>query len=313
MPVAVHPGVALTGATVQDVVTRAAAQFAAQAALHERFRTPIVMSAMDLSAEAEAFGAEVQLSRQEIPTVIGRLVTGADQLAQLALPKPGDKRTAVYLETIRLLKRLPDQPLVLAGSIGPFSLAGRLFGVTESLSLTLDDPELTHALVRKATDFLVLYVKALKAAGADGLLMAEPSAGLLSPRSVATFSSPYVKQILEAVADDAFAFVLHNCAAKLPHLPAILESGAKVFHFGAPMDLPAALRKVPGDIVLCGNLDPAGVFCQSTPDEVRQRTRDLLAATRAFPNFIISSGCDVPPAAPFENLVAFYEAVAAEG
>jgi uroporphyrinogen decarboxylase len=114
------------------------------------------------------------------------------------------------------------------------------------------------------------------------------------------------------VADDHFAFVLHNCAAKLPHLPAILEAGAKVFHFGAPMDLPVALDRVPKDVVLCGNLDPAGVFCQSTPEEVRKRTGDLLHATRGFPNFIISSGCDVPAAAPFDNLVAFYEAVAAQ-
>jgi uroporphyrinogen decarboxylase len=313
MPIAVHPGVTLTGGTVREVVTNPRAQFAAQRALHERFHTPVVMTGMDLSAEAEAFGAEVQLSEDEIPTVLGRLATDADQLERLAMPKPGDRRTAVYLETVRLLKTLPGKPLVLAGSIGPFSLAGRLFGVPESLSLTIDDPDLTHALLHKSTEFLVAYAKALKTAGADGLIMAEPSAGLLSPRAVAMFSSPYVKRVVDAVAEDRFAFVLHNCAAKLPHLPAILESGAKVFHFGAPMDLPAALAKVPKDVVLCGNLDPAGVFCRSTSEEVRQRTRELLEATRAFPNFILSSGCDVPPGAPFENLVAFYEAAAARG
>ena len=313
MPLAVHPGIGITGANVRDVVTNPQAQFAAQRALHERFKTPVVMCAMDLSAEAEAFGVEVRLSDDEIPTVLGRCVADADQLKRLAVPTPGDKRTAVYLETVRLLKGLPDKPLVLAGTIGPFSLAGRLFGVPESLSLTIEDPDLTHRLVAKSAEFLVSYAKALKAAGADGLLMAEPSAGLLSPRSVATFSSPYVRQVVEAVADDHFAFVLHNCAAKLPHLPAILEAGAKLFHFGAPMDLPAALGKVPKDVVLCGNLDPAGVFCRSTPEEVRERTCDLLDATRTFPNFIISSGCDVPPGAPFDNLVAFYDAVAAKG
>ena len=78
--------------------------------------------------------------------------------------------------------------------------------------------------------------------------MAEPSAGLLSPRSVARFSSPYVNRVVEAVAEDHFAFVLHNCAAKLAHLSAIPEAGAKIIHFGAPMDLPTALAKVPKDI-----------------------------------------------------------------
>jgi uroporphyrinogen decarboxylase len=313
MPLAVQPGVSFIGACVRDVVTNPRAQFGAQRALHERFHTAVVMTAMDLSAEAEAFGVEVQLSDNEIPSVLGRCVADADQLKRLAVPRPGDKRTAVNLETVRLLKTLPDKPLILAGSIGPFSLAGRLFGVAESLSLTIEDPGLTHELVAKSTEFLVAYAKALRAAGADGLLMAEPSAGLLSPRSVATFSSPYVKRVVEAVADDHFAFVLHNCAAKLPHLPAILEAGARLFHFGAPMDLPAALARVPTDVVLCGNLDPAAVFCRSIPEEVRKRTSDLLEATRAFPNFILSSGCDVPAGAPFENLVAFYDAVAKTG
>lgn len=28
-----------------------------------------------------------------------------------------------------------------------------------------------------------------------------------------------------------------------------------------------------------------------------------------FPNFVISSGCDIPPASPWENIDAFFEAV----
>lgn len=139
--------------------------------------------------------------------------------------------------------------------------------------------------------------------------MAEPAAGLLSPRSAVAHSSTYVEAIAAAVEDGRFALILHNCAARLLHLPAMMETGLTTFHFGAPMDLPVALTKVAPDVVLCGNLDPAGVFCQLAPAEITARAADLLAQTATHRNYVLSSGCDVPASAPLASLDAFYAAV----
>ena len=43
---------------------------------------------------------------------------------------------------------------------------------------------------------------------------------------------------------------------------------------------------------------------------IRKATLDLLAKCGSYPNFVISSGCDIPPAAPWANLDAFFAAVA---
>ena len=308
MPIAVYPGLALTGAKVRDIVTNPQAQFEAAAALHARYRTPFVLSAMDLSAEAEAFGCPIQLSENEIPFVIGRLVTTREQADQLTVPTPGDKRTAVHLETVRRLRQLPETQFVFGGCIGPFSLASRLVGVSEALELTLSEPDFMHAVLAKATAFLMAYASAFRKAGANGVIMAEPAAGLLSPRGLATFSSAYVRQIGQAVTRDDFQIVLHNCAAKLTHLPAVLESGLQAFHFGAPMNMVAALGQVPPEVVLCGNLDPTAVFVQLPPDELTARVKALLAATEGHRNFVLSSGCDVPVGSPLANLDAFFSA-----
>jgi uroporphyrinogen decarboxylase len=309
LPIAVYPGLALTGAKVCDVVTRAPVQFETQAALHQRYRTGCVLTAMDLSAEAEAFGCTIHQTQNEIPSVTGRRVTTLTEAENLAVPQPGDRRTAIYLETARRLKTLSNQPLVLGGCIGPFSLAARLVGVSEAMELTLTEPDLMGVVLVKCTQFLQAYTRAFKAAGVDGMIMAEPAAGLLSPRAVARFSSGYVRQIAAPLLDGHFAFILHNCAAKLMHLPAILETGLSTFHFGAPMDMGPALQKVPPSVVLCGNLDPAAVFCHAPADELSRRTADLLSGTAAFRNYVISSGCDVPPGTPLANLDAFYETV----
>jgi uroporphyrinogen decarboxylase len=69
------------------------------------------------------------------------------------------------------------------------------------------------------------------------------------------------------------------------------------------------LARIPADIPAMGNIDPAGQFRGGTPDSVRQDTLRLLARCGKHPNFIISSGCDIPPLTPWENIDAFFCAV----
>ena len=309
LPIAVYPALALTGATVRDIVTDPRAQFEAQAALHRRYQMPFVLSAMDLSLEAQAFGCEVMMSDTEIPTVTGRLITSMDQAQQLTVPAPGAGRTNVALETVTRLCSLPGGPMVLGGCIGPFSLAARLVGVSEAMELTIADPDLLHTLLDKATAFLSAYLGAFRDAGAAGVIMAEPAAGLLSPRGLSQFSSAYIRRLGAEHSRRDFAIILHNCAAKLLHLPAVLETGLTAFHFGAPMDIVAALEKVPAETVLCGNLDPTAAFAQSSAVELTAIVTRLLAATEGKKNFVLSSGCDVPPSATITNLDAFFTTV----
>jgi uroporphyrinogen decarboxylase len=306
MPIGAYSGLAMTGATVRDAVTDPAAQVEAVRALHERFRTPLMLTAMDLSAEAEAFGCEIRFADAEIPTVVGRAASSAEDIRALPCPAPGDARTRVHLESARRLVAGSDGAPVLGCLIGPFSLAGRIFGVSEALELTVVAPRTLVPLLEKAAAFLVEYARAFREAGAAGIVMAEPAAGLLSPKGLSEFSSAYVRGIVDAVRAPSFTVVLHNCAARLVHLSSVLEAGTGFYHFGSPMDIAAALSRVDGGIVLAGNLDPSAVFLAGTPDEVREKTARLMADTASYPNFVISSGCDLPPGTPLDNLEAFF-------
>ncbi len=311
LPIVSYPGAKLIGRSVRRLVTDPAAQVAAQTALHERLQTFAVMAAMDLSAEAEAFGCPVRLSENEPPTVTGRLITNKEAAAELAVPTPGAGRTQVHLETVRRLCALPDKPLVLGGMIGPFSLAGRLYGVADTLTMTIQDQHWTHRLLEASTEFLTLYAQAFKAAGAHGVIVAEPTAGLLSPHAMTTFSSNYIARLVAAVNDDEFDLIYHNCAAKPVHLPGVISTGARVFHFGPLMNPLEALNHLGPDAVVCGNLDPAQVLLQGTPDRIRAAASALLAECGHHRNFLLSTGCDVPPDVPLENIEAMFAAVAA--
>ena len=93
----------------------------------------------------------------------------------------------------------------MGGCIGPFSLAGRLMDVSEAMINCYEEPEMVHIVLEKATKFLyTTNISAYKEAGADGILMAEPLAGVLSPVLATEFSSTYVKKIVTAVQDENF-------------------------------------------------------------------------------------------------------------
>ena len=138
------------------------------------------------------------------------------------------------------------------------------------------------------------------------------SRGLLSPALAEEFSSPYVKQLIDAVQDETFLVVYHNCGnAVLKMMDSILSTGAGAYHFGNAVDMADVLRAVPEDTVVMGNIDPAGEFRGGTVESIRSATLDLLSRCGSHRNFVISSGCDIPPLAKWENIDAFFDAVAA--
>jgi uroporphyrinogen decarboxylase len=63
---------------------------------------------------------------------------------------------------------------VFGGHIGPFSLAGRLFDLTEILMAVRLEPDIIHILLDKCTCFLIEYAKTFKKKGANGIFIAEP-------------------------------------------------------------------------------------------------------------------------------------------
>lgn len=309
MPVLSFPAVQLMGITVKDLISSSDHQAKAMALIARHTDASASVSLMDLSVEAEAFGATIRVSDDEVPTVTGMLVHDEDEVAALAVPQVGAARTGLYVEAIRKACDLITDRPVLAGMIGPYSLAARLRDVSEIMMDSYDDPDMVHVLLQKSTEFLISYAKAYKEAGANGIVIAEPVAGLLSPDLAAEFSAPYVKKIVDAVQDDSFLIVYHNCGgAVVAQLPSILSIGASAYHFGNAIDMLDVLQKVPDDTICMGNIDPAGEFRGSTPDSMREATLSLLKKCSGYKNFVLSSGCDIPPLSKWENIDAFFAA-----
>jgi uroporphyrinogen decarboxylase len=309
LPIMTHPGIEAIGKTVKEAVSDGQVHYEAIKSVAEQFDMPACTSIMDLTVEAEAFGATINLPENEVPTVTGRLVSDAESIAALEVPSLDKGRVPAYLLANKLAAENRKGKPVFSGCIGPFSLAGRLYDMSEIMVGIYIEPDAINELLSKCTQFLIDYCKALKASGTQGVIMAEPAAGLLSNEDCQMYSSEYVKQIVEAVQDDNFTVILHNCGNTGHCTEAMLATGARALHFGNKIDMVQALNDCPADVIVMGNLDPVGVFKMGTPDEVYAQTKELLEKTATYRNFVISSGCDIPPHASNANIEAFFRAV----
>lgn len=309
MPVLSFPAVTLMDISVRDLISHSDLQAQAMALIAEKLPTLCALGFMDLSVEAEAFGADIIVPDGEVPTVVGALVTDEDAADVLEVPPVGAGRTGLYIESMKnAVERITDRP-VLAGAIGPFSLAGRLMGVEDALVYCFDEPDMVHTIMGKTTKFITDYVLAFKAAGANGVLLAEPLTGLISPTLAEEFSTPYVTQIVNAVQDDEFIVIYHNCGQSTKYMADQLTSiGAAGYHFGNAVDLEELLQKMPSNIPIFGNLDPAGKLFAGNTADVYAATTEMVNKCGEYRNYVPSSGCDIPPLTSWENIDAFFKA-----
>lgn len=311
MPVLSFPSVQLLDITVRELIESSDKQAEGMKAIADRTDSAAAVSMMDLSLEADAFGSEIRISDDEVPTVIGSIVTDEDEAEALLVPAVGAGRTGRYIEAIgKAVKLITDRP-VFAGVIGPFSLAGRLMDVSEALANCIAEPDMVHTVMRKTTRFLIDYILGYKAVGAHGVVMAEPLTGILSPALAREFSEPYVREIVEATQSDDFIVIYHNCGNNtILMIDSILATGCAAYHFGNSISMAEMLPHIPSNTIVMGNVDPAGQFRNGTPESVYAETQRIMGeCCPGHPNFIISSGCDIPPMSSWDNIDSFFRAV----
>ncbi|HIS80641.1 MAG TPA: uroporphyrinogen decarboxylase family protein [Candidatus Scatomonas merdavium] len=311
-PLLSYPCVQYLYVTVKELVCSSTYQAMGMKMIADNFDMLASTAYMDLSVEAEAFGAFTVYGADEVPTIIGKLISTEEEADALQVPEVGAGRTGTCIEAIhKAMTVINDRP-VFAGCIGPFSLAGRLLNVNDIMVDCYEEPEMVHKVLEKATAFIISYLKELKKAGAHGAIMAEPLAGILSPDLMSEFSSTYVRKIVEAVQDKYFLLIYHNCGSAINHqVEQLMETGCKAFHFGESADMPMMLEKLPKDYLVLGNISPSNGFNNKTPEELNLMTRRLLEQCGTHKNFVVSSGCDVPPNTDMDNINEFFKTVEA--
>jgi uroporphyrinogen decarboxylase len=309
VPIMTHPGIEAIGKHVVDACCNGDVHAEAIIALNALYPSAAATAIMDLTVEAEAFGAKISFPPDEVPSVSDRLLSSKEDVDALIVPSVSAGRIPEYIKANKKVASTITNKPVFAGCIGPFSLAGRLYGMTEIMMALYIEPDTIKELLSKCAQLITAYLQALKATGINGVIMAEPASGLLSNKDCQKFSSDYIRPIINDVQDERFAVILHNCGNNGHCTEATISCGAMGYHFGNKANMVSELNKCPKDVLVMGNIDPVGIMQQGTAEEVSNAVTALLEETKSYPNFILSTGCDVPPNTPVCNIEAFYKSV----
>nr|AOS48135.1 uroporphyrinogen-III decarboxylase [uncultured bacterium] len=153
--------------------------------------------------------------------------------------------------------------------------------------------------------------RAIRGLGLMGLWIGgwRSASEFISPRLWERFVFPYYKQMVDAAVEEGAIVVLHFDAnwtrdlerlKELPKAKCVLSLDGKTDIFKA--------KEVLGDHMCIMGDVPARMFSLGAPEEVKDYCRRLMNEIGPG-GFILSSGCDVPIDAKYENVRAMVEAV----
>lgn len=211
------------------------------------------------------------------------------------------------LESTRILKdKIGNETLIGISQWGSMTLAGLLLGTEDFMILSIRDKEAVNYIMKFTEKLLVKYWKLFTQAGAELVSQAEPSAScdMISPKQFEKMALPSIQATNNEIEGYAKAKMLHICGNITKLLDILPQSGSNVISFDYKVDLKLAREKLGGKMAFAGKLDPVGAIQLGSPHEIEALVNEYVSDAGDDGGYIVMPGCDLPPAAPIENIRA---------
>jgi uroporphyrinogen decarboxylase len=269
------------------------------------------------------FGGKIKWPSGEFsqaPTIVRYPVETEDDARNLEMP---DVKTAGFLPLKMdfakrsAQERLDNEPFnVEAFGGGGFGLAANIAGVETFLRWIIKKPDVAHHLMRLAVDFKIALAQYWKDTfGTEGVIPkgAEPTASnqMISPKQFERFAFPYIKETQEKILAMGYRNTyMHICGEQnlnLPHWAKIPFGDPGIVSIGHEITIEVAGKYFPDQIIL-GSVDPI-IIQTGAPEDVYNATRKNIEEGKKLPGgYIFSPGCQLPPRANPENVMAMTRA-----
>ena len=267
---------------------------------------PSAIAPLDMIVEAEAIGSPIDFrgaGEYSFPRVAKPLFPSTKFITS----EIGDNyevlnrgRIKLVCEALELLKEDVGEDTIIGGMIpGPFTL---LLFLVEPGGLFADmkrEPGSVHNALFHLSSFLTRVGQVYRNAGADFITIHDMggSPGFIGPVKYEQFAYPAEKLLVEQLLKPC---VLSVCGNTNKSLALLAQTGADAISVDHLTDLSEA-RKVLGETLLFGNIDPVATLWQGTEAEITEAVR------RAKETGVdaVWPGCDLVPQTPVKNLKAY--------
>ena len=285
----------------------------AHIAAYRRFQYDIVRIFTDLFTQAEAMGAVVFYPEDETAYLAKPALQKITDIDKLEPADPyHDGNLPHHLEAMKIAMDVIGTEVTVTGAVtGPFTNASFLIGAENLARLMITEPETVHRLCELSLETSLRYAKAIIDLGCTPSLT-DPmsSSSVISPAQFREFSAPYLKRLIGYIHSRGKKVTLHICGKTSKIWQAMVEAGAECISIDNDADLLEAKEAVGSHVRLMGNVKPAEVMLQGTPELVRAAV--IGCVQKAYDNpkgYIVASGCSLPTETPFENIDAMLDTV----
>jgi [methyl-Co(III) methanol-specific corrinoid protein]:coenzyme M methyltransferase len=207
------------------------------------------------------------------------------------------------IKAVKFLKKeVGDEVPIVAGIIGPFTIAGSLLDSVPLLKATFKSPQKIRPFLDVGEKAGTALARALVDAGADIISCEDMTASpeLIAPKTYKELELEYQRIQFDAI---PVPTILHICG----NVDAIVEwmgqTGANILSLEPKASAKLAREKCGSDIILMGGMDTATTLYMKDPDTVKQGCEKTIDDGIQ----ILAPGCAVAPGTPTENLLAMVE------
>jgi uroporphyrinogen decarboxylase len=199
-----------------------------------------------------------------------------------------------------------------------FEMYWRLRGMEDAMMDMGTDPELAYEMLSRCAGFAIQVGNgACERFGLDWLWTGDDVAGqrsmMMNPKMWSRLIKPHLKRVMDAGKTYGLPIAFHCCGAARPIIPELIEIGVNILNpiqCNCPGMVAADLKRDFGkDLAFMGGVDTQGMLPNSTADEVKRATEELLGImTAGGGGYILAASHTVSPETPGENIFAMYEA-----
>jgi len=265
-----------------------------------------------MCTEPSAFGARMIWMEQNLPHA-EKILDDISEVDRLPVP---DVKTDGLLPFVISRLRNNEEAIKKAGhqirfavSRGPLNIASFLLGTTGFMMSLAIDPERSHILLRKISDFICEWLMWQKKCfpSIDGVLILDDIIGFVGENEFNEFVIPYLRRIFDCTGTGVR--FLHNDAEGLITAGHLKDMNVNMFNFSYTHSMDT-IRKLAGPgVVLVGNIPPRDVMAAGTPGQVAGAVEKAMNETEDHSMIIWSCGGGMPPGVPDANIKAFAETV----
>jgi len=247
----------------------------------------------DQVVEAEAFGGRMEI-KAEIPAIVGHL----RDFSELRIPENFLElsRVPVVLDAVeRLAREFAGELPVMAGIIGPFSIATQIFDPSDMLKWTITKQKESSEVVSALAGPLIEYANELTQRGADVIVIEDMFSSQLGSKVFRAVAMEPLKRLVERIKN---IVVIHMCGNITKMVSDVVEVGADGLSIARETDLSSAVRSARRKTAIIGNIDPVSDLMFKGGSAVEAAVRVAIDGGVD----LVAPGCSLAPGTSIENI-----------